>query len=144
MMAFEGQPRAVIAHSAWQVAAVRRLAGDAPVLFLSAPGAAGFLGVAGFRAMLEAGGAEGVEGVLDAASSPGHALAALRAGLRLVVLDARLPAFAALAEAFAAQGARLLPEAPPALDLARVDLAKPQGERHLARWLGLPATPQMP
>jgi hypothetical protein len=137
MTANEGQPRAVIAHAAEQVAAVRHLAAGVPVLFLSAPGAAGFLGVAGFRAMLEAGGAAG-QGVLDAADSPGHALAALRAGFDLVVLEARLAAFAKLAEAFAAQGARLLAEAPPALDLARVDLAKPQGQRHLARWLGRP------
>jgi hypothetical protein len=137
MTAMKGQPRAVIAHSAEQVAEVRRLAPGAAVRFLSAPGAAGFLGVAGFRAMLEAGGAAG-RGVLDAADAPGHALAALRAGFREAVLDPRLPAFAALAQAFADRGARLLAEAPPALDLGRVDLAKPQGRRHLARWLGLP------
>lgn len=143
MTANKGQPRSVIAHSAAQIAEVRRLAPRVHVLFLSPPGAAGFLGVAGFRAMLAAGGAEG-QGVLDAMDAPGHALAALRAGFRRVVLAPRLPAFLALAEAFAAEGARLLPEAPPALDLARVDLARPQGRQHLARWLGLPGTPQMP
>jgi hypothetical protein len=136
MTAIEGQPRAVIAHAAEQIRAVRRIAGGAPVLFLSAPGAAGFLGLAGWRAMLEAGGAAG-QGVLDAADAPGHALAALRAGFRLVALNARLRAFAALAELFAAQGALLLPEPPPALDLGRVDLVKPQGRAHLLGWLGL-------
>lgn len=142
MTANKGQPRAVIAHSAEQVAAVRRLAGQRPGLFLSAPGAAGFMGVSGFRAMLEVGGAAG-QGLLDAADAPGHALAALGAGLRLVVLEPQLAAFPALAAAFAREGARLLPEPPPALDLARVDLSKPQGQRHLARWLGLPGAGQM-
>ncbi|MCX8133537.1 MAG: hypothetical protein N3D18_06170 [Roseococcus sp.] len=138
----EGQPRAVIAHAAAEVAQVLALAGDAPLRFLSAPGAAGFLGVAGVRALLEAGGGWG-RGVLDAGDAPGHALAALRAGFREVVLDPALPAFPALEAAFAAAGARLWPAAPPALDLARVDLSRPAGRRHLARWLGLPGAEQI-
>lgn len=121
---------------------MRALAGAQPVAFLSAPGVAGYLGVTGFRALLEAGG--GFEtGILDAAEAPGHALAALRGGFRAVVLAPALPAFPALAALFAAHGARLLPVAPPALDLARVNLMKPQGRRHLARWLGLPGAGEM-
>jgi len=80
---------------------------------------------------------------LDAERAPGHALAALRAGLRAVVLEPGVPAFPALAELFAAEGARLLPAAPPALDMARVRWDRPQGRRHLAQWLGLPRLPDL-
>jgi hypothetical protein len=112
------------------------------VAFLSAPGVGAYLGVAGFRALLEAGGGF-ADGILDAARAPGHALAALRAGFGAVVLDPDLPAFPALAALFAAEGRLLLPAPPPALDLARVNLMKPQGRRHLARWLGLPGAGEM-
>ncbi|MCU0987507.1 MAG: hypothetical protein MUC89_21675 [Acetobacteraceae bacterium] len=147
MAGIEGQPRtppprAVIVHAAAEVAAVRALAAGRPVVFLSAPGVAGYLGVLGFRALLEAGGGF-AEGMLDAADAPGHALAALRGGFRAVVLAPEVPAFPALAALFAAEGAALWPAAPPALDLARVNLAKPQGRRHLARWLGLPGAEEM-
>jgi len=133
----------VVVHWAPEVRAVLALAGDAPVRFLSAPGVAAYLGVAGFRAVLEAEGAL-AQGILDAGQAPGHALAALRAGFRAVVLAPDMPAFPALAALFAAGGAELLPLAPPALDLARVQLHKPQGRQHLARWIGLPRTPDLP
>lgn len=142
MAGMEGQPRAVIVHAAAEVAAVRALAQGRRVAFLSAPGVAGYLGVLGFRALLEAGGGF-ADGILDAADAPGHALAALRGGFRAVVLDPSVPAFPALAALFAERGAALLPAAPPALDLARVNLLKPQGRRHLARWLGLPGAEEM-
>jgi hypothetical protein len=135
-------PPCVIVHWAPEVRAVRALAGGAPVRFLSAPGVASYLGVEGFRAVLAAEGALPL-GILDADEAPGHALAALRAGFRAVVLAPQVPAFPALAELFAAEGAQLLPHAPAALDLARVQLHKPQGKRHLARWLGLPRTPDL-
>jgi hypothetical protein len=136
-------PPCVIAHWTPEVRAVRALAGGAPLRFLSPPGVAAYLGVEGFRAMLTAEDALSL-GILDAADAPGHALAALRAGLRVVVLASEVPAFPALAALFDAEGALLLPHAPPALDLARVQLHKPQGRRHLARWLGLPRTPDLP
>ena len=137
MLGKQGQPRCVIAHWGPEVRAVRALAGAVDVWFLSAPGVAGYLGPAGFRAVLEAGDALDL-GILDASHAPGHALAALRCGLRAVVLARTEPAFPAIAALFAAQGALLLPEAPPALDLAQVNLGKVQGRRHLARWLGRP------
>jgi hypothetical protein len=142
MAGMEGQPRAVIVHAAAEVAAVRALAGTRRVTFLSAPGVAGYLGVPGFRALLEAGGGFD-DAMLDAADAPGHALAALRGGFRAVVLDPAVPAFPALAALFAEHGARLLPAPPPALDLGRVNLMKPQGRRHVARWLGLPGAGEM-
>ncbi len=149
----QGQPRCsmlppaapspcVIIHGAPELAAVLALAGDRPPRLLSAPGAAAWWGVEGFRALLVAHDALPL-GILDAADAPGHALAALRAGFQAVVLSPAVPVFPALAALFAGQGVTLLPEAPPALDLARVQLHKPQGQRHLARWLGLPRTPDL-
>ncbi|MCO6414841.1 hypothetical protein JYK14_01440, partial [Siccirubricoccus sp. KC 17139] len=64
-----------------------------------------------------------------------QALAALRAGLRALVLDPSCPAYPALAAAAAECGARLLPARPPALDLGRIDLRRAGGRRLLAQWL---------
>ena len=130
-------PRAVIVHGARDVALTLGLAAGRPVTLLSAPGVAGYLGVAGFAALLAPHQAM-PHAILDAAAAPGHALAALRAGFPAVVLDPACPAFPAVAELARGLGARLLPTAPPALDLARVDLRKPQGIAHLSRWLELP------
>ncbi|UPY35268.1 hypothetical protein [Sediminicoccus sp. KRV36] len=131
-----GARRAVIVHAARDVAVTLELAAGQDVALLSAPGAAAYLGVAGFAALLAPHGALGL-GILDAADAPGHALAALRAGFACVVLAPHVAAFPALAGLAQGMGARLLPSAPPALDLARVDLRKPQGRKHLARWLDL-------
>lgn len=134
----QGQPHnAVIVHGARDVASVLEVAAGRPVALLSAPGVAGYLGIAGFAALLTPHGAQRLA-ILDAAAAPGHALAALRAGFTQVVLDPACPAFPALATLAEGLGARLLPQAPPALDLSRVDLRKPQGIRHLSRWLDLP------
>ncbi|MBS7791878.1 hypothetical protein KTR66_17900 [Roseococcus sp. SDR] len=127
----------MIIHGARDVAFALEVAAGRPIALLSAPGAAGYLGVAGFLALLAPHGALPLA-ILDAAAAPGHALAALRAGVPRVVLAQRVPAFAALAELAGAMGAALLPAAPPALDLARVDFHKAQGRMHLARWLDLP------
>jgi hypothetical protein len=140
MQPVQGQPReapAVIVHGAEDVALTLELAAGRPVALLSAPGVAGYLGVAGFAALLAPHGALGLA-ILDAADAPGHALEALRAGFVRVVLDPGQPAFPPLAALAAGMGAALLPAPPPALDLGRVDLRKPQGRMHLARWLDLP------
>jgi hypothetical protein len=129
-----GQPSAVIVHAAAEVAAVRALA--RPARFLSAPGALGFLGAAWFASLLREGGADPALGIGDAGAAPGFALAGLRHGLGAVVLDPGCAAFAALAAEAARRGALLLPEAPAALDLARLDLRREAGLRHLAQWLG--------
>jgi len=141
MQVGQGQPRAVeravIIQGAADVAAVLELAAGRPVALLSPPGVAGYLGIAGFAAMLHPHGALHL-GILDASDAPGHALAALRAGFVRVVLRPDLPGFPALVELASGMGALMLPMPPPALDLARVDLAKAQGLRHLANWLDLP------
>ena len=145
MQPVQGQPQeglgrgapAVIVHGARDVAETLALAAGRPVALLSARGAAAYLGVAGFAALLAPHDARHLA-ILDAADAPGHALEALRAGFIRVVLDPALPGFAALSALAAGMGATLLPAAPPALDLARVDLRKPQGRMHLARWLDLP------
>jgi len=141
MQVGKGQPhermRAVIVHGAADVTAVLKLAAGRPVALLSAPGVAGYLGIAGFAALLQPHDALRL-GILDAADAPGYALAALRTGFLRVVLQPELPAFAALAELATGMGAVLLPAPPAALDLARVDLRKPTGIQHLANWLDLP------
>lgn len=105
-----------------------------PVTLLSARGAALHAGCLWWRELIAAARAAHpatpVQDVLDCAAAPGAAMAALRAGQRLLVLDADCPAFAAVRGAAATLGARVLPAAPPALDLAR-----PGARRHLARWL---------
>jgi len=112
------------------------LARGRPVALLSAPGVAGNLGIAGFRAMLPPDAM--TLAILDAADSPGHALAALRAGFKHVVLAPDVPGFDAVALLAGCTEARVLAAPPPALDLARVDTAKAAGRLHLARWLDLP------
>lgn len=129
-------PRVVIIHGARDVALTLELAAGRPVALLSARGAPAYLGVAGFAALLAPHGALGL-GILDAADAPGHALAGLRAGFAQVVLAPRVPGFAALEALALEMGARLLPAAPHALDLALVDLAKPKGVQHLASWFDL-------
>jgi hypothetical protein len=141
-----GGQRALVSRSAAEAAAALRLAGTVPVLLLSAPGAAGSLGPAGWRALVQAACEAAPEAMVQDAlccgEAPGHALAALRAGCRLLVLDPACAGFAAVEEAAAECGASLLPERPPALDLHGLDLRKPGGRALLAQWLaGDPAAP---
>lgn len=130
---------ALVVRGAAEAVAALALAGGRRVLLLSAPGAAGYLGAAGWRALLQA--AAGAtpdapfEDALCCADAPGLALAALRAGCRGLVLDAACPAFAQVAGAAAELGAVLLPARPVALDLGELDLATPRGQRRLAAWL---------
>lgn len=134
-----GPPPAVVAHDTAQATAALRLAGPRGVLLLSAPGAAGSLGAGWFLAMARQA-AEAVPGVphqagLDCGDAPGHALAALRAGARLLILDPACPAFAAVAAAAAETGARVWTARPPALDLRGLDLRRPGGRARLVAWL---------
>lgn len=149
---------AVVVHGPADVAAVLAAAGPRGVVLLSTPGAAGSLGAAWFLAMVErgamvesgarAGGASAVPSrdacwfaVLDCGDAPGHALAALRAGARRLILDPGCPAFAAVAAAAAEVGATLWAARPSALDLGRMDTLRPYGQRLLAAWLaGGPVT----
>lgn len=120
-------------------AAALWLAEGRPVLLLSAPGAAGFLGAPGWRALLarvaELAPGAAFEDALCCGAAPGHALAALRAGCRRLVLDAACPGFASVAGAAAEAGAALLAARPQAVDPRGLDLRKPGGRLLLARWL---------
>ncbi len=144
-----GTARAALqAASASQAAAALRLARDwqaagrlapAPLLLVSVPGAGLALGPAGWRALvaraaaLAPGAAFG--DALCCADAPGAALAALRAGCGLVILDGAVPAFGQVAAAAAQSGARLLAARPPALDLEGLRLDREGGRARLAAWL---------
>jgi hypothetical protein len=123
---------AVIVHGLSD--ACSALAPGLPVTLLSAPGAALYGGCGWWQAMIGAArtaspGTE-AEDFLDCADAPGRAMEALRIGVKGLVLDPLCPAFPAVAEAARAHGTRLLPAAPPALDLAR-----PGAARRLEAWL---------
>jgi len=105
-----------------------------PVALLSGEAAAGYAGCLWWRELVAAARAAHPAtpalDILDCGDAPGHAMAALRAGQRILVLSPACPAFAAVASAAAALGATVLPARPPALDL-RTRRAR----RALAGWL---------
>lgn len=127
-------PPAVIVHDAAQ--ARLALAAGGKVTLLSAPGAGAFAGVLWWQGLISASGASPPH-ILDCGDAAGHALAALRAGQRLIVLGCPSAIFDEVAARAAGLGARLLPAAPPALDLAR-----PGATRQLARWVTQPVAPR--
>lgn len=132
---------AVVVHALDQACAALAAAGPAGVLLLSAPAAGGFAGPGWFLALVAAArqrhAGVACAAALDCADAPGSALAALRAGLRVVVLDGGCPAFAAVAGAAEQAGAVLLPARPAALDLGRLDLRRRDGMARLAAWLAM-------
>jgi hypothetical protein len=135
----------VVLHAAAEARPALELAGPRGVLLLSAPGAAGFLGPEAWRALVDAGlrvpGPQTLCHAPDAlccGDAAGDALAGLRAGCRILVLEGSLPAFATVAGAAAEAGALLLPARPPALDLRNLDLRRPGARAKLANWLAQP------
>jgi len=114
----------VVAHGIGQARAACRAAAacGAAIEIRSAPGAAGYMGPAWFGAMMAELAAEfpglALSGVLDCGAAPGHALAALRHGLRRLRFTGRGRARARLAEIAAACGASLEGPARGALDLS--------------------------
>jgi hypothetical protein len=103
------------------------LAPGLPVVLLSAPGAALYGGCGWWRGLLAAARADGGTAfgdLLDCADAPGAAMAALRAGLRGLVLDGACPGYAAVASAASRCGAIVLPRAPASLDLAAAGAAR--------------------
>jgi hypothetical protein len=128
-------PPAVIVHGAAELAPI--LALGRRFTLLSAPGAALYAGCAWWRALAEAARARAPDllaaDILDCADAAGRALAALRLGQTFVVLWPETPGRAAVAAVAEAQGAVLLPQAPPACDLGAHD-----GLFRLPAWLGRP------
>ncbi len=100
-----------------------------PVTLLSAPAAGLYAGCLWWQALIAAAETDG-PAFLDCADAPGRAVEALRLGLRGVVLNCEPLLFEAVAGIARAQGAVLLANAPPALDLASHDAA-----RRLEAWL---------
>lgn len=107
-----------------------------PVVLLSAPAAAGYAGCLWWRELVAAARAAHPAtpalDVLDCGAAPGHAMAALRVGQRLLILDPACPAYQAVAGAAATLGAHVLPVRPPALDMAARG-----AQRRLAGWLAV-------
>jgi hypothetical protein len=97
---------------------------------LSAAGAASYGGCLWWKALTEAARSDfpkvASEDFLDCADASGYALAALRIGLGRLILWPDAPGRTRVAAIVARQGGVLLPNRPPALDLAR---------RCAARWL---------
>lgn len=118
---------AIVVHGLAQANAA--LAEALPVTLLSAPGAASFAGPGWWRALIVRARAAHphtpCQDVLDCADAPGHAMAAIRLGQAILVLDPACPAFARIASL-----ATVLPVRPPALDLAERGAA-----RRLRAWL---------
>lgn len=130
---------AIVVRGAGEAAAALRLAAGRRLLLLSAPGAAALIGAAGWRALVSRAASglpdAGAEDALCCGAAPGLALAALREGCRIVVLEGACPAFDAVESAAAELGASLLPARPPALDLRGLDLCRPAAQVRLAQWL---------
>ena len=113
-------PPAIIVHGLAEARAA--LAPGLPVTLLSAPGAACHAGIGWWRALVALARAEAraeLADILDCADAPGEAVEALRAGCRVVVLSADMPAWPDVAARAAQLGAVLLAVRPPALDLSR-------------------------
>lgn len=123
---------AVIAHGTEDLRAAMRA--DLPITVLSAPGAALYAGAGWWRALIALARREFPDAtmtdLLDCADAPGRALEAIRIGQRGLVLSPAAPGFAAVAAIAAEHGGIVLPDRPPALDLAARD-----GRRRLSLWL---------
>lgn len=131
----------MVVHGLDQAVAALDSAGPRGVMLLSAAAAGGFAGPGWFLALVAEARRRhpGVPcaAALDCADAAGSALMALRAGVRIIVLDGGCPAFAAIAAAAAEVGARVLPARPPALDLGRIDLRRRDDLARLAAWLAM-------
>jgi hypothetical protein len=118
-------PPAVIVHGLEHARAA--LSTGLPVTLLSAPGAGSVGGALWWRALMRLAGQHGPD-ILDCGIDAGAALAALRAGQRVLVLSG--PSARLVFDAAATIGALVLAHAPQALDLAQRG-----AERRLHTWL---------
>ncbi len=127
---------AVVVHGRGHAAWALSIAAGRPVLLLSAPGAALNAGPGWFKAVLDQAAAEHpgapFTAALDCAAAPGAALAALRAGFKLVIFDLGHPSAASVLGAAAEAGAEVLGTRPEALDLGALDPRQRDDQRRLA------------
>jgi hypothetical protein len=126
---------AVIVHGLADARAA--LAPGLPVTLLSAPGAALFAGCLWWRELVAAARSDYPDtpatDILDCADAPGTAMGALRSGLCRLILWPNAPSRPAVVAIAERQGGFVLPEAPPALDLAQRNAI-----RRLPAWLLAP------
>jgi hypothetical protein len=108
--------RVAVVASLAEARTVLAQAAGRPVVLVSPPNAAAYLGVGFFWALVEAARAEfpdlPVEGVMDCGAAPGFALSALRTGFKTIVLHGDPRARARVAAIARAGGARLLARPP--------------------------------
>ena len=127
---------AMVVHGRVQAEWALQVAAGRPVLLLSAPGAALNAGPGWFKAVLDQAAAAHpgarLHAALDCAAAPGAALAALRAGFKLVVFDLGHPSAASVLGAAAEAGAEVLGTRPEALDLGALDPRRRDDERRIA------------
>jgi hypothetical protein len=127
----------VTVHGLEQARAVLRP--GLPVTLLSAPAAAAAGGCLWWRELVAAARDEApgtaCEDILDCGDAAGRAMAALRVGQLLLILDPASPAFAAVAGAAGTCGATLLGVRPANLDCEPLDLHTAYGLARLERWL---------
>jgi hypothetical protein len=123
---------AVIVHGVADAKAA--LAPGLPVTLLSAPGAGLFAGCLWWREVVAAAWATWPEtpmtDILDCADGSGMAMGALRSGVRRLILWPDAPGWAGVNAIAERQGGFVLPEAPPALDMAQRNAV-----RRLGAWL---------
>ena len=126
---------AVIVHGMEDVRLAMRP--QRPVLLLSAPAAALFAGCGFWLALIGRAGVEfpggTMQNALDCADASGAALAAIRIGVRGLVLRPDAPGFAAVEAIAAERGLFLMTTRPCSLDLSVRGSA-----RHLESWLAPP------
>ena len=124
-----------LAHAEAALAAAAEL--GVPVTLISAPSAAGYVGPAWFRAVVEQARAGqpqvDVTAVLDCGDMPGYALAALRDGAKVIRFSGDTAA--KIADIAAQYGAQVIAERPEALDLAWVERSRRNPERACREWL---------
>ena len=119
--------RAIVVHDAGHARAALAAAEalDVPVLLLSASGFAGYGGALLFCAIVEEARAHHPKAraaaMLDCADSPGHALAALRTGLKAIRLGGHAGARRRVADIARTLGAHVAARRPVALDLLGLD-----------------------
>jgi hypothetical protein len=127
-----GQYPAVVVHSLADARLL--LAHGAPVTLLSGEAAALYAGCGWWRALTAAARAEfpavPIADLLDCGDASGQALAAVRIGLRHLILTPDAPGRAKVAAIVAGLDGVLLAERPPALDLA-----DPANRRRLHEWV---------
>lgn len=131
-------PPTFIVHGLAHALAAARAAAAAgvPARLMSADGAGGYAGAAWFAALIEEVRRRcpeaRIEATLDCADAPGHALAALRQGVRLVGLRGNRRAVAAVADIAGQMGGAIDRRRGPAIDLGHEKDLESACARHLS------------